>query len=135
MEKLKNLSAQKIALAATALEILGLIVACCGSLSDFIVGFGFLMFNVGIVFAVISYIAGGMSKVVAIAKKLAKWSWFLAPFPYDLAIAPGVFLMVILMFLFLPIVPVRMAYKDSLKAEEGMESTTDDFKEKLKNYR
>ena len=46
------------------------------------------------------------------AGKIAKWGWMILPFPYDIMTGLIAFIISIFVFFALPIIPIRIAYKD-----------------------
>jgi len=127
MEKLKNLSAQKVAVMATIVEIIGFLIAANSGDIQILGDMGICVLLIGILMAVVSYFLCGVKQLIAFAKKLAKWGWFIAPFPFDLIVAPTVFAFVLYVSLFLPIIPVRIACKEKQKEEATVEVTKDVF--------
>lgn len=101
--------AQKIATVATLVTVVGFLLTSVG------VGLGTVLFSIGMMGGLVSYFYGGFKKACAISLKIAKFGWFVVPFPYDIMTFFVSFMISIMVFLFLPIIPVRLAYKDSLK--------------------
>ena len=108
MNRLKT--AQYIAAGATILSVTGIIFTLC--FSGFLSDFGGLLGGIGIIGAIISYLFGGLGKALSISGKIAKWGWIVVPFPFDIVTGICAFIYVIIALLFLPIIPVRMAYKE-----------------------
>lgn len=107
MERLKI--AQYIALGATACSVIGFIA---GGMNGS--GFGTVLMTIGFIVGMVSYIFGGLSKAIKMAGGIAKWGWIVVPFPYDILTFIFAFIFAIIAFLFLPIIPVRKAYKESM---------------------
>lgn len=99
--------AQYIAVGATALSVIAAIVGTNTEVGNALMVFGVLG-------ALVSYLFGGFGTAVKIASKIAKWGWFVVPFPLDIITFIVAFIVTIYVFLFLPIIPVRKAYKESL---------------------
>lgn len=102
--------AQYIALGATALSVIG---GLLGGLSGSSVGT--VLMCVGFVAGLISYIFGGLGTAIKMAGGIAKWGWIVVPFPYDIMTFIMSFIFAIFAFVFLPIIPVRKAYKESMR--------------------
>ena len=98
--------AQYIALGATALSVIGLML---GSTQ-----FGGVLMSIGFMAGLVSYFFGGLGTAFKMAGKIAKWGWIIAPFPYDIVTFVFSFVIAIFVFLFIPIIPVRKAYKESM---------------------
>lgn len=107
MNRLKN--AQYIALGATALSVIG---GLLGGMSGSNVGA--VLMCVGFVAGLVSYIFGGLGTAIKMAGGIAKWGWIVVPFPYDIMTFIMSFIFAIFAFIFLPIIPVRKAYKESM---------------------
>lgn len=105
--------AQYIALGATVSSVTGLIVS--GNSGGIFTGIGGVLAMLGMLAAVVSYMFGGFGKALSIAGKIAKWGWIVIPFPYDILTGICAFIFMIIALLFLPIIPVRMAYKESCR--------------------
>ena len=99
--------AQYIALGATILSVVG------GILSANNVGFGGNLVGIGFLAGLVSYIFGGLGTAIKMAGGIAKWGWIIVPFPYDIITFFMSFIFAIFAFVFLPIIPVRKAYKES----------------------
>jgi hypothetical protein len=110
MEKLRK--AQSIAIIATLVSLVGLIVLAAGATTA---GEGILIVGVGA--GIASYVYGGFKTAVKMSGKLAKIGWFVVPFPYDIFTLIITFFFAIFMFVCIPIIPIRKAYKESLKYE------------------
>ena len=105
MKRLKI--AQYIAMAATIMSVISWMVGTHTEMGMVLMFFGTLG-------ALVSYLFGGFGTAVKIASKIAKWGWFVVPFPLDIITFIVAFIVTIYVFLFLPIIPVRKAYKESL---------------------
>lgn len=114
MNRLKN--AQYIALGATALSVTGIILSM--SFSGILSDIGGVIALLGMVAGIASYVFGGLGKALSIAGKIAKWGWIVIPFPYDILTGICAFVAAIMALLFLPIIPVRMAYKERQRQME-----------------
>lgn len=99
--------AQYIALGATALSVIG------GILSANNAEFGGTLLGIGFLAGLVSYIFGGLGTAIRMAGGIAKWGWLIVPFPYDIMTFFMSFFFAIFAFVFLPIIPVRKAYKES----------------------
>ena len=106
MNRLKT--AQYIALGATLCTIIGVFgLVNNNTFLASLMGFG-------AVAGIVSYFFGGFGNAVRMAGKIAKFGWFILPFPIDIISLLFTFILSIYVFLFLPIIPVRKAYKESL---------------------
>ena len=118
MDTIKNIwksrytYAQYIAVAATIMNILGIIVLNIAKGSDTVTVIGALLIMLGIVLALCSYCLGGLWTAIKAALGIAKWGWFLVPFPYDLATGLIAFIFALAVFFLIPIIPVRKAMKN-----------------------
>lgn len=101
--------AQYIALGATAFSVIGGLV---GGLSGSL--FGETLMIIGLVAGLTSYIFGGLLTAIRMAGRIAKWGWIVVPFPFDILTFIIAFIYAIIAFVFLPIIPVRKAYKESM---------------------
>jgi len=99
--------AQVIALGATALSVIG---GLLGGLSGSKVGI--TLITIGFIAGLVAYIFAGLFTAIKMAGGIAKWGWFLAPFPYDIATFSIAFLFSIIAFTCLPIIPVMKAYRE-----------------------
>lgn len=102
--------AQYIALGATAFSVIGGILGGMSG-SDF----GAILMVIGFVAGLVSYIFGGLGTAIRMAGGIAKWGWIIVPFPYDILTFILSFIFAIFAFVFLPIIPVRKAYKESMR--------------------
>lgn len=100
--------AQYIALGATVLSVTGF---CLNAIAG--VDFGATLMGIGFLAGLISYFWGGLLTAIKMAGGIAKWGWIIVPFPYDLMTFILAFFFAIFAFVFLPIIPVRKAYKES----------------------
>lgn len=108
MKRLKI--AQFIALGATLCTVLGVVL---GGLNGSQIG-STIMY-LGMLVGMISYFFGGFGTAMKMSAGIAKWGWFLAPFPIDIVTFIFAFILAIVVFFFLPIIPVRKAYKNSVQ--------------------
>ena len=104
MERLEK--AQKIAVIATVFSVVGAAL----SATDL----GAYLKLIGFIAGIAAYIYGGFGTAVRMAGKIAKWGWIIAPFPYDIVTLIASFFYAIFVFIFIPIIPIRKAYKESL---------------------
>lgn len=102
--------AQYIALGATVLSVLGF---CLQNMAG--LGVGSTIMGAGMVAGLVSYIFGGLWTAIRMAGGIAKWGWIAVPFPFDLVTVVVSFTFAILVFVCLPIIPVRKAYKESTR--------------------
>lgn len=100
--------AQYIALGATACSVIG---ALLGGMSGSKIGV--TLMTIGFLMGVVSYLFGGLLTAIKMAGGIAKWGWVVAPFPYDLITGPLAFVFAAFALFFVPIIPVRKAYKES----------------------
>jgi hypothetical protein len=106
MDKFKT--AQLIAVVASVLSVIGWGFGDqLGSAQDYIL-------MLAIILSVVSYFFAGFVQAIKMSGKIAKWGWFVVPFPIDLVTGLLAFVFAILAFLFVPIIPVRKAYKESI---------------------
>ncbi len=110
MERLKI--AQYIALGATIVSIVG---AALGGMSG--KDIGIVIMGIGFIAGIVSYIFGGFGTAIKMAAKIAHWGWYIVPFPYDLLTFLIALPFSIIAFIFLPIIPVRKAYKERRQFE------------------
>lgn len=101
--------AQYIALGATCLTVLGFVLSATvgGQLSLSMMGYGVMI-------GIVSYFFGGIKTAVRMAGKIAKWGWLILPFPYDIVTGMVSFFIAIMVFIGLPIIPIRKAYKEQM---------------------
>ena len=110
MERLQK--AQYIALGASAFSVIGGLLGMCG------LNFGFILMGIGFITGIVSYVFGGFGTAVRMAGVIAKWGWIIVPFPYDILTFFLSFIGSIFVFIYLPIIPVRKAYKESVYYED-----------------
>ena len=79
-----------------------------------------VMFGGGVMLGLISYIFGGLLTAIKMAWKIGKWGWFVVPFPWDLVAFPCTFLLGLVIFVMLLIIPIRKAYKEKMASEEAL---------------
>jgi ABC-type antimicrobial peptide transport system permease subunit len=101
--------AQYIALGATVSSVLGFILTEVAGLD-----FGMILAGIGFAAGLISYIFGGLGTAIKMAGRIATWGWVVVPFPYDIMTFMCSFIIAIIVFVFLPIIPVRKAYKENM---------------------
>ena len=70
---------------------------------------------------IVSYFFGGFGTAVKMAGKIAKWGWLIVPFPYDIVTGVVSFFISIMVFIGLPIIPIRKAYKEQMMDAETVE--------------
>ena len=71
--------AQYIALGATAFSVIGVIILTMTGAH-----FGIFLMGIGFIAGLVSYIFGGLVTALKMAGGIAKWGWFVLPFPYDI---------------------------------------------------
>ena len=103
--------AQRIALVATPLSVLGF-VNILGNTGGRIPVIWSLMFLLGLTLTAVAYLLGGFWTAVKSAGKIAKWGWLVIPFPYDIVTGIAAFFVGLLVFLLVPIIPIRKAYRE-----------------------
>ena len=97
-----------IALAATAINIIGVIVANNNSN----LGNGMIIF--GILAGLISYFFSGFGVAIRMAFSISKLGFLFMPVIVAICTFPLLLLIALIALLFIPIIPVRRAYKESL---------------------
>lgn len=100
--------AQPIALGATACSWIGIFM---GGFSGSSIGTILIFF--GILGAFVAYIFGGLLAALKMAGGIAKVGWFITPFPIDIFTFFVTLIFGFLALFFVPIIPVRRAYKES----------------------
>ena len=75
----------------------------------------------GVMAGIVSYFFGGFGTAVRMAGKIAKWGWLIVPFPYDIVTGMVSFFISIMVFIGLPIIPIRKAYKEQMLDAEVVE--------------
>ncbi|MDD6632056.1 MAG: hypothetical protein PUE83_04195 [Lachnobacterium sp.] len=108
MDRLKI--AQYIALVATLFSIVGIIA---GGFDGSNIGGIFI--GIGMIVGLVSYLFGGFLTAIKMSLKIAKFGWVIVPFPFDLITLFVSFVFAIIAFVFIPIIPIRRAYKNNLK--------------------
>ena len=103
----KMVIAQYIAIVATCMTVIGFLLNLATHTS-----FSASMFATGMMIGMISYFFGGFGTAVKMAGKIAKWGWIILPFPYDIVTGLVAFFISIFVFMALPIIPIRKAYKE-----------------------
>lgn len=117
MKKMKRIEiAQYIALGATCLTVLGFVLSGIfgGRIPMSMMGYGVMA-------GIVSYFFGGFGTAVKMAGKIAKWGWLIVPFPYDIVTGMVSFFISIMVFIGLPIIPIRKAYKEQMMDVETVE--------------
>ena len=104
--------AQCIALVATPLSVLGF-VKIMGSTGGEISTIWPLLFALGLTLTCAAYLLGGLLTAIKYSLQVAKWGWLVVPFPYDIATGIIAFFLGLLMFLLVPIIPIRKAYLEN----------------------
>ena len=116
MEIVKNIIdnrytyAQYIALPATILSCLGFFNVINEAQS----GIWAVMLVLGILLSVCAYCLGGLLTAIKSSLSIAKWGWFVVPFPYDLATFPVAFIVSMFVLFLAPIIPIRKACKENM---------------------
>ena len=100
-------TAQYIALGATCMTVLGFVINLATQSR-----WSITMCGYGVMIGLISYFFGGIKTAVKMAGKIAKWGWIILPFPYDIVTGLVAFFISIFVFMALPIIPIRKAYKE-----------------------
>ena len=108
--------AQYLALGATCLTVIGFILT--GTVGG---RFSMTMMGYGTLLGIISYFFGGFGTAVRMAGKIAKWGWLILPFPYDIVTGMVSFFISILVFVGLPIIPIRKAYKEMMSEDMAID--------------
>ncbi|MDD6657102.1 MAG: hypothetical protein PUE95_07425 [Lachnospiraceae bacterium] len=112
--------AQYIALAEALVLLVGIL------LDKFTqIRIGPTILSICILLGFVAYIFGGFGTAFKMAGKIAKWGWFIAPFPFDLVTFGVSFSFAFMVFFFLPIIPIRKAYKEKCVKKEDKESVVD----------
>lgn len=101
--------AQYIALGATAFSVLGFYLYGVKGINEAI-----LLLGLGFFVGLVAYLFGGLGKAISMAGKIAFWGWLTFPFPANILAFILTFIFSVLVFLFLPIIPVRKAYKENM---------------------
>ncbi len=100
--------AQYIAAGASIVSIIGFFVMSGGHNA------GVLMLVLGCFAGLVSYIFGGLGTAIKMAGGIAKWGLLFGPFPTNIMFFVVTFISAIYIFLFLPIIPIRKAYKECI---------------------
>ncbi len=98
--------AQMIALGATAASVIGLI----SLFNEWTAGM--LLLPVGVFGALVAYVFGGLFTAIKMAGSIAKWGLIAFPFPGNLFAFVLSFMFALLVFVFLPILPVNKARQE-----------------------
>lgn len=102
--------AQCIALVATALSVIGLLM-----LFKFDIEFGKYIATAGVFAGLVSYVFGGFFTAIRMALGIATWGLSLIPLPWNIIAFMAAGLYSLIAFVFLPIIPVRKAYKEGMR--------------------
>jgi hypothetical protein len=97
--------AQYIAIVSTVLSIIGYFLSQVSN-----AGRGLM--ELGLLVAIIAYIFGGFKNALQMSWSIAKKGWYLVPFPLDILAVMITFVLAIFIFFYLPIIPIRKAYKE-----------------------
>lgn len=103
--------AQYIALVATLLSVVGFTQMMSSMDGERSVIWP-LMFGLGLMLTAVAYILGGLLTALKCSLQIAKWGWLVVPFPFDIATGVAAFGVSILVFLLVPIIPIRKAAKE-----------------------
>lgn len=96
---------------ATALVVIGFVLA--GNKGIGISSFGMFMIMAAIPLAIASYVFAGLLTMLKWAKNLAFVGWLIIPFPWDLVSGACTFILAVMLFLFIPILPVWKACSET----------------------
>lgn len=106
--------ARNVATVATCLVVLGYILL----MKDIRIGDGIGV--IGIILGIISYVLGGLGTALKKVWKIAVTGWYLVPiFPADVCVFFVTMGMALLVFLYFPIIPIMMAYKEKMSSVEA----------------
>lgn len=105
MNKLRT--AMYIATGATILSVVGYLIRMASP------EVGLAISNIGMLVGIVSYFYGGFKQACQAALKIAKFGWYIVAFPMDIVTFFLSFFLGIVIFLYLPIIPVYKAYKES----------------------
>ena len=108
--------AQYIAVGATCLVVISFILAKITGANFFV-----SLMGLGVMGGMVSYFFGGFGTAVRMSGKIAKWGWLIVPFPYDIVTGMVSFFISIMVFIGLPIIPIRKAYKEQMMDVETVE--------------
>ena len=108
--------AQYIAVGATCLVVISFILAKITGANFFV-----SLMGLGVMGGMVSYFFGGFGTAVRMSGKIAKWGWLIVPFPYDIVTGMVSFFISIMVFIGLPIIPIRKAYKEQMMDAEVVE--------------
>lgn len=100
--------AQYIAIGASVISVIG------GLLAHNSIDFGYYVLFAGMFAGFASYLFGGLLTALKMAGRIAKWGFIIAPIPYSLVTGVTSFLVAAMVLVWLPIIPIRKAYKESL---------------------
>lgn len=99
-----------IALIGTVISIVGFLL---GTLNVEKFAFAYDLIFLGMLVGWVAYIFGGLGTAIKMALGIAKWGWFILPFPIDLISFPFTVLIALYVLLCLPIIPITKAYLDN----------------------
>lgn len=103
-----------IALAGTAIMVVGILLGMFvldGTEKGFTIAMNVM--SVGWLVSIVAYFFGGLGTAVKLAGKIAKWGWFVTPFPIDIITFIFAFMIAVYMLIFTPIIPIAIAYKEN----------------------
>jgi ABC-type antimicrobial peptide transport system permease subunit len=103
--------AQYIALVATVIALVGIYISVSNPRNSI----GAAIYTVGALIGIVSYFFGGFKQALSMSWKIARWGWVFFPFPVSLAAVILSFAVALMIFCFVPIIPVRKAYKESMR--------------------
>lgn len=106
--------ARNIAAVATTFTVFGFILSTLGIHVGEDIGI------LSIMAGLLSYIFGGLGTALKSAWKIAATGWYIIPiFPIDIFTFVITFGVAIIIFVYAPIIPVMMAYKQQMAMEEA----------------
>ncbi len=108
MKKIKI--ALYIAVVAFLISVIGILVGTLGN--NFSVASAIM--SIGWVVGWVAYVFGGLLTAIKLAGKIAKWGWIITPFPIDIITGIFTFIIAVYVLLFMPVIPIAMAYKESM---------------------
>lgn len=73
---------------------------------------GMLLLLFGMLLAFVSYLFGGLGTAIKMSWGIARWGFVAVPFPANLLTVLVTFFLSLLVFFFVPIIPVRKATKE-----------------------
>lgn len=108
MEK-RFVIAQYIATGATAATVIGFLTSRIASPDA-----GLVIMVLGALAGVVSYLFAGLLKAIKMAFGIAKLGWIFVPFPLCIVTYIVMFMVGMFALCFVPIIPVRKAYKEHM---------------------